>query len=122
MRPYFDHLQKYFQAALERESHQAIDNHMCKFKGKLLMKQYKKNKPIKWEFKSWFSLGCKFGYLYDFDMYMGKKGSRELGLGESVAVSLCQKLKKIHIATNFLRTFCSSKIFDQTIRNGNLCN
>ena len=54
MRPFFDHLQKHFQAAFEPESHQSIDEHMCKFKGKSLMRQYMKNKPIKWGFKFWF--------------------------------------------------------------------
>ena len=51
MRPLFNLLQKHFQATLELEPHQAIDEHMCKFKGKSLMRQYMMNKPIKWRFK-----------------------------------------------------------------------
>ena len=88
LRPLFDHLLKHFQEAMHPESHQLIDEHMCKFKGKSLMRQYMKNKPIKWRFKFWFRCGSKSGYLYEFDMYLGKKGNTEFGLGESVVLSL----------------------------------
>ena len=36
LRPFFDQLLKHFQEALLPESHQSIDEHMCKFKGKSL--------------------------------------------------------------------------------------
>ena len=51
LRPFFDHLLKHFQEAFPPESHHSIDEHMCKFKGKSLMRQYMNNKPIKWGFK-----------------------------------------------------------------------
>ena len=54
LRPLFDHLGKHFQDMMQPEAHQSIDEHMCKFKGKSIMKQYMKNKPIKWGFKFWF--------------------------------------------------------------------
>ena len=38
LRPFSDHLLKPFQEALLPESHQSIDEHMCKFKGKSLMR------------------------------------------------------------------------------------
>ena len=41
---------------LQPEAHQSIDEHMCKFKGKNMMIQYMKNKPIKW--------GCKFFFFF----------------------------------------------------------
>ena len=75
LRPLFDHLGKHFQDMLQPEAHQSIDEHMCKFKGKSIMRQYMKNKPIKWGFKFWFRCGAKSGYLYEFDMYLGKKGN-----------------------------------------------
>ena len=73
LRPFFDHLMKHLQEALLPESHQSIDERMCKFKGKSLMRQYMKNKPIKWCFKFWFRCGSKSGCLYQFDMCLGKK-------------------------------------------------
>ena len=47
LRPFFDHLLKHFQEALLPESYQSIDEHMYKFKGKSLIRQYMKNKAIK---------------------------------------------------------------------------
>ena len=40
LRPFFDHLLKHFQEVLLPESYQSIDEHMCKFKGKSLMRQF----------------------------------------------------------------------------------
>ena len=55
-----------------------------------------KSKPMKWGFKFWFCCGAKSGYLYEFNMYLGKKANIIFGLGESVILSLCQKLKDTH--------------------------
>ena len=81
LRPLFDKLLKDYQA-MQPESHQLIDEHMCKFKGKSLMRQYMKNEQIKRGFKFWFCCVSKLGYLYDFDMYLQKKENSEFGLGE----------------------------------------
>ena len=102
---------------LQPEAHQSIDEHMCKFKGKS-MRQHMKNKPIKWGFKCWFRCGAKSGYLYELDMYLGKKGNTEFGLGESVILSLCQKLKDTHCILSQL--FYKSSTIGQAVRNGDL--
>ena len=107
LRPLFDHLGKYFQDMLQPEAHQSIDEHMCKFKEKSIMRQYMKNKPIKWGFKFWFRYGAKSVYLFEFDMYLGKKGNTEFGLGESVVLSLCQTLKDTHCFVFFDNIFTS---------------
>ena len=104
LRPFLDHLLKHFQEALLLESHQSIDEDMSKFKEKSLMCQYMKNKPIKLGFKFWFRCGSKSGYLYQFDMYLGKKSKTEFGLGESIVLSFCENLK-IAIVTCSLTTF-----------------
>ena len=57
LRTLLDHLLKHFQEAMQPESHQSIDGHMCKFKGKRLMRQYMKNKAIKWGLNSGFVVG-----------------------------------------------------------------
>ena len=92
LRTLFDKLLKDYQA-MQPESYQLIDEHMCKFKGKNLMRQYMKNEQIKRGFKFWFCCVSKLGYLYDFDMYLRKKENSEFGLGEWVALSLCECLK-----------------------------
>ena len=83
------------------------DEHMCKFKGKSIMRQYMKNKPIKWSFKFWFRCGAKSGYLYEFDMYLGNKANTEFGLAESAVLSLCQKFKDTHCVVFFDNFFTS---------------
>ena len=102
LRSFFDDLLKHFQEALLPESHQSIDEHMCKFEGKSLMHQYMKNKPIKWGFKFWFWCGSESGYLYQFDMYLGKNFTIEFGFGESVVLSLCENLKNSYCYVFFV--------------------
>ena len=99
LRPFFEYLLQHFQEALLPESNQSINKHMCKLKGKSLLCQYMKNKPIKWGFKFWFQCGSKSGYLYQFDMCLGRKSKTEFGLGESVDLSLCKNLqnKLLHV-------------------------
>ena len=63
-----------------------------------------KNKRIKWDFKFWFRCGAKSGYLYEVDMYLGKKGSTQFGLGESVILSFTRS-SKIRIVLYSLTTF-----------------
>ena len=109
LRPFFDHLFKHFQDVFLPESYQSIDEHMFKFKGKSLMRQYMKNEPIKWGFKFWFRCGSKSEYLYDFDTYLGKTSKTEFGLCESVVLSLCENLKTV-IVTCFLTTFLQVQI------------
>ena len=57
------------------------------------MRQSIKSKPIKWGFKFWFRCGSKSGYLYEFDMYTGKKQEAEKGMGEQVVLKLMESLK-----------------------------
>ena len=77
-----------------------------------------KNKPIKWGFKFWFRFGAKSCYLYEFDMYLGKKGNTEFGLGESVVLSLCQKLKDTHCFVFFDNFFTSAALLVTLLEMG----
>ena len=87
---------------------QSIDEHMVKFKGRSGMKPYIKSKPIKWGFKFWFRCASKTGYLYEMDMYLGKKEKEtEYNLGESVVIKLCESLKGT-FCTIFFDNFFSS--------------
>ena len=51
----------------------ALINTMVKFKDRSGMNQYIKSKPIEWAFKFWFCCLSKSGYLYQMDMYLGRK-------------------------------------------------
>ena len=57
------------------------------------MKQYMKQKPIKWIFKFWFRFDSKTGYLYQLDLYLGKISSVEYQLGEHVVIELSSTLE-----------------------------
>ena len=118
LRPLFDHLAKHFQDMLQPEAHQSIDENMCKFKRKSIMRQYMENKPMKWGFKFWFHCGAKSGYLYEFDMYLGKTGSIEFGRGESVVLSLCQKLKGTLCFVFFDNFFTSPALLVKLLQMG----
>ena len=77
-----------------------------------------KNKPIKWGFKLWFRCGAKSGYLYEVDMYLGKKGNTEFGLGESVILPLCQKLKDTYCFVFFDNFFTSPALLVKLLEMG----
>ena len=64
---------------------------MTKFKGRHVMKQLMKDKLIKHGFKHWCGNGSKTGYIFEFDVYVGKKTTRtEYGLSESVVLQLTE--------------------------------
>ena len=57
------------------------------------MRQYLQLKPIKWGFKWWFKCISSTRYLYEFDLYLGKKKNVEVNLAEGVVLQLTEKLK-----------------------------
>jgi Transposase IS4 len=65
------HFNEAFAKSMENTECQSIDENMVKFKGRNAMKQYMKNKPIKWGFKMWARCCSKTGYLFQFDYYTG---------------------------------------------------
>jgi len=68
-----DHLNKRFLKSLSPTKRQAIDEYMIKYQGHSMLKQYVKGKPIKRGFKLWCRCDSKSGFLYEFDLYTGKK-------------------------------------------------
>ena len=103
VRPIISHLNFCYQDAAMNEEHQSVDEHMIKFKGRSQMKQNIKNKPVKWGFKMWQRCGAASGYLYEFDLYTGRKDRPELGLGEQVVLDLTKKLEK-----SYVKIFCDN--------------
>ena len=66
---------------------------MCKFKGISRMKRFVKNKLIKCCFKYWYRCDNETGYIYQLELYQKRKEKKELNLGSSVVLDLCQVLK-----------------------------
>ena len=94
LRPALDRFNLSFLRALSATEHQSIDEHMIKFKGHNIMRQYVKGKPIKWGLKMWSRCASKTSYLHEFDLNTGKKKKHtERGLGEGVVLQLTEKIK-----------------------------
>ena len=55
------HFNDSFSTCVSNDSNQSVDEHMVKFKGRSSMRQYVKNKPIKWGFKFWCCCASKTG-------------------------------------------------------------
>ena len=81
IRPVIKHLNKVFAECLSNSPFQSVDEHICKFKGRSSMEQYIKNRPIKRDFKYWYRCDSETGYVYQLEMYQGRKEKRELNLG-----------------------------------------
>ena len=120
IRPIIDHFKNVFLSAMSDTNEQSIDKHMTKLKGRSGMKQYLQLKPIKWGFKSWYRCASKTGYLYEFDLYLGKKkDGDQYTLGESVILQLSEMLKNTFCTVFFYNFFNSpilvEKLFDDGI-------
>ena len=81
IRPLIGCLNSKFSEVLSNDSEQSIDEHMVQSKGISEMKQYTNSKPIKLGFKLWFRSWSKSGYLYQMDIYLGRKQTPEFNLG-----------------------------------------
>ena len=108
-----NHFNTRFLSAFTATQHQSIDKHMAKFKGHNILRQFVKGKPIQWGFKIWCRCDSKTGYLFEGDIYCGKKkGSVEHGLGEAVVIQLTEKIKNLKcqiFIDNFFNTLSLQK-------------
>ena len=120
MRPLIDHLNSKFYEVLSHGSEQSIDEHKVKFKGRSRMKQQIKSKSIKWGFKFWFCCSSKSGYLYQMDIYLGRKQTPEfnLGLGEEVVLQLTKDLERSFCTVYFDNFFNSPKLIEKLFQKG----
>lgn len=66
--PVLKHFNEHFQDAITPSKAHSIDERIVKFKEQNIMKQYIKNKPIKWVRAS-----SKTGYVYESHLYAGRK-------------------------------------------------
>ncbi|QQP39944.1 Uncharacterized protein FKW44_013823, partial [Caligus rogercresseyi] len=85
-----------FMNALSPTSDQAIDERMAKFRGNNSMKQYVRDKPILRGFKHWCRNDSATGYLFQFDIYVGRKENTEHGLSEGVVLNLSRSLENMN--------------------------
>ena len=115
VRPVIDHLNSKSSEVLSNDSEQRIDEDMMEFKGRSGMKHYIKSKPIKWGFKFWFRCLSKSGYLYEMDIYLGRKQTPEfnLGLVEEVVFQLTKDLEQLFCTVYFALSKLIEKLFQK---------
>ena len=113
-----NHLNKAFQDAMFDTERQSIDEYMTKFKGRMSCKQFTKNKPVRWGCKWWCQCCSKTGYLYEFDLFLGKKEKADLGLGETVVLDLSKKLENAHCMLYFDNFFNSPTLVEKLFNKG----
>ncbi|XP_064631045.1 piggyBac transposable element-derived protein 4-like [Lineus longissimus] len=98
LKPLLLHLKKAFMDNFVPEREMAIDECMVPFKGRLGMKQYMKDKPVKWGIKVWMLAESKTGYNYNFEVYVGRNMNNDaypnVGLGETVCLSLTEPISQ----------------------------
>ena len=93
VRPVIDHLSSRFSDIYDPHREVAVDEAMIKFTGRSTLKQYMPLKPVKRGIKVWALADSHNGYFHKFQVYTGKVGSGEKGLGQRVVKDLTQHLK-----------------------------
>ncbi|CAH2094173.1 unnamed protein product [Euphydryas editha] len=94
IRPFLELINKACQNNAKNTKSQSIDEAMVKFKGVSSLKQYMPMKPVKRGYKIWIRADSATGYVFEFDVYTGKRDDKttEVGLGGNVVKRLTKKL------------------------------
>lgn len=87
---------------MQLETHQLINEHMCKLKSKSMMYQYMTNKPVMYGLI--FMYPCGSRYSYKLHIYLGMK---MFGLGASVVILVCESLEDTSCYAYFDNSFAS---------------
>ncbi|XP_046988160.1 piggyBac transposable element-derived protein 3-like [Schistocerca americana] len=101
-----------FQSSLKTlppEEYQAVDEQIIPFKGRSGLKQYIRNKPHKWGYKSFTRAGAS-GMMYGFEIYVGKNTCSDRGLGLSgyIVLALTETLPEKQHFKVFVDSWFSS--------------
>jgi hypothetical protein len=89
VRPLVEALVQNFQKRYQPSTHLTLDEDMCKFKGRNLMKQYMRAKIVKWGYRIWKVCDAKTAYVLNFDVYSGAKDGK---VTKDLASNVCKRL------------------------------
>ena len=85
---------------------------MVPHKGRLSFKQYIKNKPVNWGIKLWVLCESKTGYIYRFQVYLGKEGPNiEHNLACKVVKNLIAPLENKYHPLYMDNFYCDPYLF-----------
>jgi len=100
--PFINHFRERCRELFQPESNLAIDERLVKSKHRSGIRQYIKNKPVKFGIKLWVIADSKTGYTCDFIVYTGS-GDKIIhpthGLGYGVVMKLIEPYNLIRIKT-----------------------
>lgn len=102
------------------ERYICVDEIMIPYRGrKCNIKQYMPNKPVKYGIKVWCCANLKSRYVYDLQVYMGRKENKqEKDLGLKVVLALVSDLKGLGHVVVTDRFFTSPPLFDRLLKMG----
>ena len=108
------------KAAYNCEKHVACDEIMVPNRGRHAeIKQYMKNKPVKYGFKIWCCATSKTRYVYNLIVYEGRKGQKaEKNLGEKVILELVSDLINLGHVVVTDRFFSSPALANALLKLG----
>lgn len=96
-----------FLAVYKPHCENSIDEAMIKFQGRSSMKQFMPGKQIKRGIKVWCRADAHNGFLCEYQVYTGRSGGGESGLGKRVVLDLSEKLQSQYYHLYFDNFFTS---------------
>ena len=91
IRNFVDLLIPLWQGAYYPGRELSVDETLIAFKGRTAFMQYKPKKPHKWGLNAW-TLAEPSGYVFNWDLYTGKRGNQTHGLTFRVVAELCRPI------------------------------
>ncbi|XP_057291023.1 piggyBac transposable element-derived protein 4-like [Hydractinia symbiolongicarpus] len=109
--PFIDHFRNRCRTLFQPEQNLAVDERLVKSKHRSGIRQYIKNKPVKFGIKLWVIADSKTGYTCDFSVYMGSGDGvvhPKHGLGYGVVMTLAESFlnQGYHIFFDNFYTSC----------------
>ena len=133
-----DHFKRVCKSLYQPSQNMSVDERMVKSKNRSGIRQFIKNKPVRFGIKLWVLAEAGTGYTYDFDVYTGgksdemggdkkkekgkkkgkgKKKEKGKGLGYKVVTSLCQSLQNQGYHVYFDNFFTSGPLLDDLLND-----
>lgn len=96
IRSLVNHMKEAFQKYYECSENIVIDEYVVPFRGRLGIKLYFKDKPVKWGIKLWMLCDSTSGYCHNFDLHSGKdvdfNDLETVSITSAVVIKLCQSM------------------------------
>ena len=119
MREFMNIVVQLWQGAYYPDRDLAVDETLIAYKGRTHLKQYKPKKPHKWGLNAWTLAESRTGYVYNWDMYAGKKAVNDpRGMTFGVVADLARPIYARGHHLYMDNYFSSPALFEELARNG----